>query len=59
MMRWTRDDSIAIAIIILGTCLCYGTVLWGGAVALPLNIVALIAPWSYSYERPGFIGHTL
>ncbi|NBU63523.1 MAG: hypothetical protein EBS29_03315 [Chloroflexia bacterium] len=59
MMRWTRDDSIAIAIIMLGTCICYGTVLWGGAVALPLNIVAQIAPWSYSYERPGFIGHTL
>lgn len=59
MMRWTRDDSIAIAIIILVTCMCYGTVLWGGAVALPLNVVSQIAPWSYSYERPGFIGHTL
>ena len=59
MMRWTNDDRIAVTIIIIATCLCYAPVLWGGAVALPLNVVAQIAPWSYSYDRPGFVGHTL
>lgn len=58
-MRWTSDDRIAVAIIVMVTCVCYAPVLWGGAVALPLNVVAQIAPWSYSYERPGFVGHTL